>query len=344
MQVVDLHHHFMPLNVLEQLRVVAGGKERLITEKISIALNPDLADGEAHLEAMDHGGVDVSVLSQSGLSVLGRDVCRDVNEGMAAVAEQWPTRFIPTAHICIDDENAAIELEKCIGQYGFGAVALPCSSPERQLDDPSLEPLWSVIENLEIPIILHPAQLPNGASLDYALERSCYRPFDTTVAGVRIFNGVLPQHPGLKFVLPHCGGTIVGLKGRLAMFFERPGVPLHRLLPRTRSEQHSEGLDTIFEAFWSKLYFDTAGTGAWSPVIEFATSIAGADHMAFGTDYPLESHSGETMRELVQMIENLPLEQVDRQQIASGTAQRLLGTPLTQALGARGETPSPNSL
>ncbi len=334
MHVVDLHHHFMPRNVLDQLRVVSGGKERLITEKISIALNPDLADGEAHLAAMDEGEVDVAVLSQSGLSVLGRDVCRDVNEGMAAVAAQWPTRFIPTAHVCIDDESCATELENCIGEYGFGAVALPCSSPERQLDDPSLEPLWSVIENLDIPIILHPAQLPNGASLDYALERSCYRPFDTTVAGVRIFNGVLPRHPGLRFVLPHCGGTIVGLKGRLAMFFERPGVPLHRLLPRTRSEQQAEGLDTIFEQFWSKLYFDTAGTGAWSPVIEFATSIAGADHMAFGTDYPLESHSGKTMRELVTMIEQLPYAEHERTQIASGTATFLLGDPLARALAA----------
>ena len=335
MHVVDLHHHFMPLNVLEQMRVVSGGKERLITDKISIALNPDLADGEAHLAAMDQGGVDVAVLSQSGLSVLGRDVCRDVNEGMAAVARQWPTRFIPTAHVCIDDESCSTELESAISQYGFGAVALPCSSPERQLDDPSLEPLWSVIDDLDIPIILHPAQLPNGASLDYALERSCYRPFDTTVAGVRIFNGVLPRHPGLRFVLPHCGGTTVGLKGRLAMFFERPGVPLHRLLPRTRSEQRAEGLDTIFEQFWAKLYFDTAGTGAWSPVVEFATSIAGADHMAFGTDYPLESHSGETMRELVQMIEDLPYTPQEREQIASGTAESLLGAPLTEALAAR---------
>ncbi|HUY07058.1 MAG TPA: amidohydrolase family protein [Acidimicrobiales bacterium] len=335
MQVVDLHHHFMPLNVLEQLRIVSGGKARLINEKISIALNPDLADGEAHLEAMDQAGVDVAVLTQSGLSVLGDKICRDINEGMAAVAEQWPSRFIPTAHICIDDQNAARELESCVEQYGFGAVALPCSSPERQLDDPSLGPLWAVIENLDIPIILHPAQLPNGASLDYALERSCYRPFDTTVAGVRLFNGVLPQHPGLKFVLPHCGGTIVGLKGRLAMFFERPGIALHRLLPRTRAEQRAEGLDTIFEQFWAKLYFDTAGTGAWSPIVEFATGLVGADHMAFGTDYPLESHSGETMRELVEMIENLELSTEQRAQIASGTALDLLGLPLEQALSAR---------
>lgn len=338
MPIVDLHHHFMPIGVLDQLRAIAGGQKRLINEKVSIALNPDLADAEAHLAAMDAAGVDVSVLTQSGLSVLGPDICRDLNEGMAAVAAQWPGRFIPTAHVHIDDQNASLELEKAIDEYGFTAVALPCSSPERQLDDPSLEPLWSVIENLAIPVILHPSQLPNGASLDYALERSCYRPFDTTVAGVRLFNGVLPRHPGLRFVLPHCGGTIVGLKGRLAMFFERPGVELTRLLPRTRSEQHAEGLDTVFEQLWEKLYFDTAGTGAWSPIIEFATSIAGADHLAFGTDYPLESHSPETMQELVAMIETLQLEPHEREMIASGTAAHLLGQPLLDALAHRSQT------
>ena len=334
MIVVDLHHHFMPIGVLEQLRKVAGGKRRLITDKISIALNPDLADAEAHLAAMDGSGVNVAVLTQSGLSVLGSAVCRDLNEGMASVARQAPDRFVPTAHVCIDDPDAATELERCIEDYGFAAVALPCSSPERQLDDPSLDALWSTIESLAIPVILHPAQLPNGASLDYALERSCYRPFDTTVAGVRIINGVLPRHPRLRFVLPHCGGSIVGLKGRIAMFFERPGVALNRLLPRTRSEQHEEGLDTIFEDLWSRLYFDTAGTGAWSPIIEFTARIAGADHLAFGTDYPLESHSPETMRELTTMIETLELEPTERATIASGTAQELLGVALTDALGS----------
>lgn len=337
MPVVDLHHHFVPEGVLDQLRAMAGGKGRLVNDRISITLNPDLCDAEAHLATMDAAGVDVAVLTQSGLSVLGPGTCRDVNEGIAEAAAARPDRFVGTAHVDIDDEAAPKELERCIEEYGFGAIALPCSSPERELDDASLEPLWSTIENLGLPVILHPAQLPKGASLDYALERSCFRPFDTTVAGVRLFCGVLPKHSGLRFVLPHCGGTSVGLKGRLAMFFERPDVERTRQLPRTISEQRAEGLDVVFAELWSKFYFDTAGTGAWSPLIEFTCQIVGSDHLAFGTDFPLESHSGETMRELVEMIEHLPVGEGEREDICSRTAVTLIGAQLTSALDQRGD-------
>jgi predicted TIM-barrel fold metal-dependent hydrolase len=325
----------MPESVLNQLREMAGGKGRLVNERISVTLNPDIADIESHIATMDAAGVDVAVLTQSGLSVLGRDTCRDINEGMALVSSTWPDRFVPTAHIDIDDKECANELDRCITEYGFSAIALPCSSPERQLDDPSLESLWSTIEELALPVILHPAQLPTGASLDYALERSCYRPFDTTVAGVRLFCGVLPHHPQLRFVLPHCGGAAVGLKGRLSMFFERPDIERTRQLPRTRSEQHDEGLDEIFEQLWSKLYFDTAGTGAWSPIVEFTAATVGADHLAFGTDFPLEAHSPSSMRELVTMLNTLSVTPVEHELIASGTATHLLGQPLLHALALR---------
>ncbi len=338
MAIVDLHHHYMPEGVLDQLRQMAGGKGRLVNDRISVTLNPDLADVAAHVATMDAAGVDVAVLTQSGLSVLGTEICRQVNEGMAEVASTFADRFVATAHVDIDDPNVAEELQSAIATYGFSAVALPCSSPQRQLDDPSLESLWSAIEELALPVILHPAQLPKGASLDYALERSCYRPFDTTVAGVRLFCGVLPRHSGLRFVLPHCGGTSVGLKGRLAMFFERPEIERTRQLPRTRSEQHEEGLDLIFEELWSKFFFDTAGTGAWSPIIEFTSSIVGADHLAFGTDFPLESHSPASMRELVTMLGDLHVTAAERSQIAEGTAITLMGQPLVETLERRAKT------
>ena len=168
---------------------------RLVNDRISITLNPDIADLDAHLRAMDHAGVDVAVLTQSGVSVLGPATCRTLNDGLAEVAARYPDRIVPCAHVDLEDEGAVEELDRCVESLGYRVVALPCSTPTLDLDDPSLDPLWARLDALALPVILHPAQLPRGASLDYGLERSCARPFDTTVAAVRLMGGVLERYP-----------------------------------------------------------------------------------------------------------------------------------------------------
>jgi predicted TIM-barrel fold metal-dependent hydrolase len=333
--IVDAHHHFLPAGVLAHLRELAGGQPRLVNDRISVTLNPDLASTAAQLAAMDGSGVDVAILTNSGVSVLGNGVCRLLNAGLAAVQSEFPGRFVAASHIDIEDPDCAAELERCVSDFGSRVLALPCSAPTRQLDDPSLDELWRTVTMLQMPVILHPAQLPRGASLDYGLERSCARPFDTTQAAVRLMSGVLPRFPQLRFVLPHCGGTAPFLKGRLAMFFNTPGEPSNRQLPRTQREQQAEGLDRTFEELWSKLYFDTAGTGGWSPIVNYTAALVGADHLLFGTDFPLESHSADTMRELVEMLANLDGDDAARRAIASGTASQLFGDVVTQALAAR---------
>lgn len=324
--VVDVHHHYLPPQVLSALQAEAGGASRLVNDRISITLQPLLADVDAHLEAMDAAGVEKALLTYSGVSVLGQGVCAALNDGLAAVKAAHPGRFVGAAHVDLDDPSAAGELERCVDELGFRVLALPTSTPERALDDPSLEPIWEAAESLGLPVVLHPSMRPAGASTDYGLERSCARPFDTTVAAVRLLSGVFPRHPGLRVVLPHCGGTAVFLKGRLQMFFGRPGEPAPSM-PRTVREQQGDGLDAVFSAFWSQLWFDTAGTGGWAPAVEFSASVVGTDRLMWGSDFPLESHSAETLRELVSVVEELRLGAGDRAAIASGNARSLFSLP-----------------
>ena len=49
--------------------------------------------------------------------------------------------------------------------------------------------------------------------------------------------------------------------------------------------------------------------------------------MVFGSDYPLESYSGATVRELVEMIERLDLDLAGRKAIAGETAAGLFRLP-----------------
>lgn len=322
--VIDVHHHFLPRPMFDELAALAGGRPRLRTEKLSLALSQGLHDVDLHLSTMEEAGVDAAVLTYAAISVLGPDVCRRLNDGLAAVQAGSPGRLWGSAHVDLQEPRLApAELERCVDELGFRAVALPTSAPGGvALDRPDLDPLWEAVEGTGLAVLLHPPSLPTGASTDYGLERSCGRPFDTTMAVVRLLCGVLPRHPGIRFLAPHCGGTAPFLKGRIQMFFSAPGQPV-RPLPRTQRELASEGLDTLFDSLWDRMFVDTAGNGGWSPVVRMTADVVPVERMCFGTDYPMESHSPETMSELVAMLGGL--EPGARRAVASESALGLLG-------------------
>lgn len=326
-RVVDVHHHFLPKSVFDDLKAQAGGARRLVTDRISITLSEDLHSVGTHLQTMDEGGVDAAILTYSGVSTLGMGVCRQLNDGFAAIQRDNAKRLYGAAHVpLIDPEHAPAELERAVRELGLVAAALPTSDRGVTLDAKSLGPLWRKISELEVPVILHPALLPQGASTDWGMERSCSRPFDTTLAAVRIMNGVFPEFPNLKIVLPHTGGTSIFLRGRISMFFAPPEVPNPSPeLAKTQREQAAMGLDKVFEERWGKFYFDTAGNGGWAPVIQWAIDVVSPARLMFGSDYPLESHSGATVRELVEMIGGLPVEHGHKQAIAGVNAVNLFG-------------------
>ncbi len=324
-RVIDVHHHFLPKAVFDDLKAQAGGARRLVNDRISLTLSEDLHDVGAHLQTMDEGGVDAAILTYSGVSTLGMATCRQLNDGFAEIQQAHQGRLYGSAHVPLTDpENAPAELERAIRDLGLVAVALPTSDRGATLDMKELGPLWRKISELDKPVILHPALLPTGASTDWSMERSCSRPFDTTLAAVRIMNGVFPEFPNLKIVLPHTGGTSIFLRGRISMFFAPPEVPNPTPdLAKTQREQRAMGIDRVFEERWAKFYFDTAGNGGWAPVIEWAAEVVTPARLVFGSDYPLESHSGATVRELVEMVGGLRLGREDKQAIAGLNATKL---------------------
>lgn len=332
MTVVDVHHHFLPRAVFELLKAQAGGAPRLVNDQISLTLSESLPQVDTHLQTMAEGGVDAAILTYSGVSTLGAEVCRLLNDGLAEVQRDAAGVLYGAAHVYLRDDQAPRELERAIGDLGLVAVGIPTSEGEMGLDDPSLGPVWDAIERLGRPVILHPTLRPLGSTTDYGLERACARPFDTTIAAARLAYGVLPRHPRLTFVLPHVGGTTVFLRGRLAMFFQPgeggpAGLRAWQGMAKTVREQRGSGLDQQFQQIWSRFYLDTAGTGGWSPAVEMGLRVSGAERMLFGSDYPLESHSGATVGELVEMVRGLPVAEGERDAILGGNAHKLFGIP-----------------
>jgi len=320
--IVDVHHHYMPAVLFDRLAAQAGGK-RIVTKEISLTLHPSRKDLAAHLQSMDEAGVTVSILTDQ-VQVLGADVARALNDGVAEVEKRFPTRFRSAIHLPVHEPQAAVrELERGIHELGLRAVALLACHLDIQLDNPIMFPLYEIIQKNNLPIIIHPQSKPTGSETTYNLDRCVFRPLETTQAIVRVMNAVLPRYPDLRFIMPHLGGGTSALKGRMMAFFETEDAPIPadmRGYLKTQNEQKRFGITERFEKLFQRLYFDTAGTGAWLPSMAAAFNITSADRIMFGSDYPLECKTAANIVESLDMVRQAPCSAEDKTNILGKTA------------------------
>jgi predicted TIM-barrel fold metal-dependent hydrolase len=323
--VVDVHHHFMPPALFDRLAAQAGGR-RIVTNEISLTLNPSRKDLDAHIKVMDEAGIERAVLTDQ-VQVMGADVARMLNDGIAEVERKHPDRFLGAIHLPVHEKGAAErELARGIEELGLRAVALLACHLDIQLDNPVMNPLFERIQRENLPIIIHPQSKPTGSDTIYNLDRCVFRPLETTQAIVRVMASVLPRFPGLRFVMPHLGGGTSSLKGRMMAFFEPEDASVPPELKgylKTQSEQKRLGLAERFEKLFRALYFDTAGTGAWRPALQAAFQIANPDRIMFGTDYPLECKSAANIVEALDVVREAPCSPAERTAILGATAKAL---------------------
>jgi predicted TIM-barrel fold metal-dependent hydrolase len=325
--IVDVHHHYMPALLFDRLAAQAGGK-RIVTKEISLTLHPSRKDLDSHLHAMDESGVSVSILTDQ-VQVMGAEVARALNDGVAEVQRKYPSRFRSAIHLPIHEPQAAQrELERGIHELGLGAVALLACHLDIQLDNPLMFPLYEIIQKHHLPILIHPQSKPTGSETTYNLDRCVFRPLETTQAIVRVMQAVLPRYPELRFIMPHLGGATSSLKGRMMAFFETEDAdipPDMRGYLKTQAEQKRFGLTERFEALFQRLYFDTAGTGAWLPAMAAAFNITTPERIMFGSDYPLECKTAANIVESLEMIRQAPCSAAEKSAILGATAGALFG-------------------
>ncbi len=323
--VVDVHHHFMPVPLFDRLAGQAGGR-RIVTNEISLTLHPSRKDLEAHLKVMDEAGVTMAILTDQ-VQVLGAEVAKTLNDGIAEVEGKHPTRFRGAIHLPIHEPQAAKrELERGISELGLRAVALLACHLDIQLDNPVMNPLFELMQRHELPIVIHPQSKPTGSDTQYNLDRCVFRPLETTQAIVRVINSVLPRYPGLRFIMPHLGGAASSLKGRMMAFYETEDAAVPADMKgylKTQSEQKQFGSANGFEKLFQSLFFDTAGTGAWHPAMAAAFNMTTPDRILFGTDFPLECKTTANVVESLEMIRQAPCTAAEKTAILGKTAAEL---------------------
>ncbi|TNC20216.1 amidohydrolase family protein [Amycolatopsis alkalitolerans] len=206
------------------------------------------------------------------------DIAAAYNEEIAKAQRTHRDRFFGTAAIPLQDGAQALAvLEHAIGELDLRAVNLPPVSAGDAIDAARLDPFYTRVAELGVPLIVHPTDLVFGEALsDYgdALQRTIGRLFDSSVTVLRlIFAGILERHPGLKVVQTHGGGFLPYQAGRIDKNARQP-------LPLPPSE------------YLKRTFVDTVTPQALT--VRTAMEFYGAGQVLYGTDYPCWSPRAAT--------------------------------------------------
>ena len=270
---------------------------------------------ELRLGAMEEAGIERSVLS---LTVPGVQVepdtptavrrARSVNDFLAKQVQRRPGRYSGFAHLPMQDPVAASdELERCVKQLGFVGTMIHGHTRGRYLDEESFYPFWERVQELGVPVYLHPAdsEVQYAAFRGYQVLRHATWEWtvETATHTLRlVFGGIFERFPGVRFVLGHMGETLPFL--------------LWRLDSRAQLYGYREKLPS--EYLRSNVLVTTSGAFSNEPLI-CALSALGEDSVMFSLDYPYESPAVART-----FIETAPVTDDVRRKICSGTAARLL--------------------
>jgi aminocarboxymuconate-semialdehyde decarboxylase len=321
---IDIHAHYYPESYCElvgneggkfggkftcdatsfSFKTPAGGLGPLPLKFIKI---------DERLADMDASGVDIQALSLSVPMAYWADrafnakLATTWNAAASAVHLQHPSRFVVLATLpMLNARDAIDELERASELPGVRGVYMGTNINNRDLDDPLFEPVFARIEQLDLPVFLHPQQTVGGSRLgDYYLSNLLGNPFDTAIAGSHlILGGVMDRHPRLNITLPHAGGALPILMGRIdAGWTVRPET--RRLAQKPSSYLRRFNYDTVSHS---------------GPVLEFLIQNIGIDRLVLGSDYCFDMGYEQP----VTFLERLALPPEQKNLVLGGNAAKLL--------------------
>ena len=276
--------------------------------------------GQGRLAQMDGHRIDMQILSCSN-PPQGTPVASEVeltvqaNDRLAEAVRAHPARYggfasLPWRH----PDAAADELERAVKQLGFVGAMLLGRPGEVFLDDARFEPILSKLDELGVPLYVHPGYpLP-------AVQQPYYGHLDKQVtarlslfgwgwhneAGIQLLRLLLAK----KFDRFRNLQIISGHWGEMVPFYLQR---LDDMIP-----QEVSGLSrSITETYRQHVYVTPSGM-LNLPHFEFIRSVVGVDRILYAVDYPYLTLAGAR-----RFLETLPVSEEEREKIAHGNAEQL---------------------
>jgi len=326
---IDVHAHYFPESFFRLIDEVGAPFGARVDRSHSAGpvidmkgnrtfpLEASYWDLDRRRKAMDKAGVDVHALSLTAPMVYfadgptGSRLARAVNDAMHEAHTAFPDRFVGCATLPMQDPTAAVaELERVKSLRGIRGVYLGTNINSRELSDPAFTPIFERCQAARLPVLLHPLNVigAGGRLSKFYLNNFLGNPFDTAIAAAHlVFGGVLDRFPKLEVCLPHAGGALPYLMGRLTHG--------QRVRPETKGVAKKP-----FESYLRRFTYDTI---SHSPhLLRFLIDTVGADRVMLGSDYCFDM--GYTRPVDIVTKSLVRLGRADQRRILGATASRLL--------------------
>ncbi len=318
MRTITLEEHYASPEFL------AGPGRHLKAEGTPAGVLEALCDlDDKRIQAMDVAGIDVQVLSLTSPGTEQLDateavaVARQSNDFLAAAVRRHPGRFAGFAALpSADPAAAADELARTTREHGFRGAMINGHVRGRYLDDPFFAPILERAQALGVPLYLHPTPPPQPAidalykGFSPVVECLLAGPawgwhIETAVHVIRlILGGVFDRLPRLQVVVGHMGEGLPFMLPRLNLVLSEARTKLARPV----AAYLRENVHYTFSGF------------NFTPTFLNLLLEVGVDRILFSADHPWAS-----MAQARAFLDRLPVSAADKERIAHGNAQRLLG-------------------
>lgn len=286
---VDSHIHWFPRAYYEFLsqrdsepraeRAEGGGWTYINGKRTLRHVNPEWFDLDSHFKTAANTAYETTLVTSLGVhsdldglpADEAREAARLINEEWAEAQRRRDGRFFAAAAVPLQDAEMAIdELDYAVGTLDLRGVSIPGSVAGEPLDTPRLEAFFAHVEELGIPMLVHPTDgvfVDVMSGYDNRLYFSLGRVVDSSTAVLRlILNGTFDRHPNLKVLHFHAGGVLPYAAGRLD------------------KNAKSADLEQSPSSYVKQMWVDTAMPHPLT--IRMALDFYGPERVMYGSDNP----------------------------------------------------------
>jgi hypothetical protein len=298
------------------------GKKQVILEKPKGSQNLNYVQGdyvlEKQLQDLDAAGVEKALLKVPGCHEwMSLEMCRLFNNGMYEHSQKSGGRLIPLAVVPpYGTPESLEELERCCNELGMRAVQVSAHYGTTYLDDEKFAAFFGKVNELGMNVYVHHTPIPAEYTsfCDYNNVRRSYgRCVDQGLAvGREVFSDFFVKYPNIKMVHSMLGGGFFAIANMM--------FPQQSKNKEAVSRFQSDG-GQIKERFQEHIYFEMSHAQPWGKdQLECAVKVLGADHIIFGTSYPVRK---EWLAGGPEFVKQLDISEEEKELILQKNAERI---------------------
>jgi predicted TIM-barrel fold metal-dependent hydrolase len=274
---------------------------------------------ELRLKIMEEARIDKAILRiPCWEGWLTLEMAKKLNNLLAQCVKKHPDRFFGLALAPPwGDKESLKEVERCIKEYGCCGVEIATHYGELYLDEEEFRPHLRKINELGVPVVIHHSPLPveYRSIYKYTNVRRLYgRAFDQLTCLGRILHcGLLEELPNIRLIFSYLAGGFHAFTGMIAV--------KKSVVKEEMERSDTDAAETIDNYLKRNVYFDMCHAPPWGKdQLEFAIKALGADHVLFGTSYPVKR---EWCLKGVEFVKNLDIDEKAKSLVLGENAMKL---------------------